>query len=104
MSYVSDVTVFKNEPVSVDDETASLTCSLYPNPTSQLVTVVTGAPISIDRVEIINAAGAVVLMRNGELTPVSSMNIDVSSLASGVYTATIYSAGHRTSTMLVITR
>ncbi|MFN5875774.1 MAG: T9SS type A sorting domain-containing protein, partial [Ignavibacteria bacterium] len=68
------------------------------------VTIAVGASTKIDRVEVVNAAGSLVLVRNGESAAASSMNIDLSSLASGVYTATVFSSGHRTSTMLVITR
>ncbi|MFN4985815.1 MAG: choice-of-anchor I domain-containing protein [Ignavibacteria bacterium] len=104
VSYVSDVTVYKNNPVSVDEESSEPVVSLYPNPTSQTVTIAVGASTKIDRVEVVNAAGSLVLVRNGESAAASSMNIDLSSLASGVYTATVFSSGHRTSTMLVITR
>jgi hypothetical protein len=104
VSYVSDVTVYKNNPVSVDEDSSEPVVSLYPNPTSQTVTIAVGASTKIDRVEVVNAAGSLVLVRNGESGSASSMNIDVSSLASGVYTATVFSSGHRTSTMLVISR
>jgi hypothetical protein len=105
VSYVSDVSVYKNEPVSVDENDATpIVSMIHPNPASSDVRVVFGSDVRVTAIEIFDAAGAQVAVYAFDGAPRASAHVDVATLANGVYSLKVISGSKHTAHRLVIAR
>lgn len=77
------VRVYQNTNLSVNDEVKNL-FSVYPNPTSNLITISTNK--TIDRLELYNTLGQLVLEKNG-----NTRALQIEALQTGIYSLKIYS-------------
>ncbi|WP_339624717.1 family 16 glycosylhydrolase [uncultured Winogradskyella sp.] len=77
------VRVFQNTNLSVNDEAKNL-FSVYPNPTSNLITISTTKPIG--RLELYNTLGQLVLEKDG-----NTRALHIEALQTGIYSLKIYS-------------
>ena len=105
VSYVSDVSVYKNEPVSVDENDVTPVISMiHPNPASSDVRVAFGSDVRVTAIEIFDAAGAQVAVYAFDGAPRSSAHVDIATLANGVYSVKVISGSKHTAHRLVIAR
>jgi hypothetical protein len=105
VSYVSDVSVYKNEPVSVDENDATpIVSMIHPNPASSDVRVAFGSDVRVTAIEIFDAAGAQVAVYAFDGAPRSSAHVDIATLANGVYSVKVISGSKHTAHRLVIAR
>jgi hypothetical protein len=105
VSYVSDVSVYKNEPVSVDENDATpIVSMIHPNPASSDVRVAFGSDVRVTAIEIFDAAGAQVAVYAFDGAPRASAHVDIATLANGVYSVKVISGSKHTAHRLVIAR
>jgi hypothetical protein len=105
VSYVSDVSVYKNEPVSVDENDATpIVSMIHPNPASSDVQIVFGSDVRVTAIEIFDAAGAQVAVYAFDGAPRASAHVDIATLANGVYSVKVISGSKHTAHRLVIAR
>lgn len=97
---VDDIEVFTGDAANETDVDLSRYVKAYPNPVSDVWTV-TAYGLSIDRIEISNAAGAVVYRSAGKLS-VESYRVSMAGFMPGIYVARVYTdAGVQTLKVMV---
>lgn len=88
---VDDFVLYDSYAVGVDETDAATSLIIYPNPASNEVTVSCADGQTIQSVSLTNATGQLIVMEQKNMRILNShaRTLDISSLATGIYTVTI---------------